>query len=428
MKQSEAVGWKLIVSLVFLALATAGCGKPGSAAKLPPELEAKLAEIKKAGEPVTLVELDAFYPKVLDADNAALLYAQAFQTLTADDLKSPGILDKNQRTLELLREASKKTQSRYPVDLKQGEQASMAHLSKLKDCALLLMMDAIRQTAAGHTGPATDDLVTCLALGRSLELEPTLIGQVTRFRVDQSAVTGLQEMLSLRPFTAADLKRQSSAFAEAEQGSAGTFARGLTGERAMVVSLFLEPAKYTAGAMEMAGKTMSESEVERYRASAKGAEDFGFCLEMMNSGIALAKRQAPDYLDGLGEWKTRSLNAKAKGLAIALALLPSAAVALERDAANLSELRQCQAVLAIEQYRVAHNGALPPSLAALVPRFLSAVPVDPFDGKPIRYKKKAPKGYIVYSVGPDRQDDNGTEMKPNAANEAKADLVLTINR
>jgi hypothetical protein len=39
---------------------------------------------------------------------------------------------------------------------------------------------------------------------------------------------------------------------------------------------------------------------------------------------------------------------------------------------------------------------------------MPSVPADPFDGKPMRYRKLA-KGYVVYSVGPDMKDEGGDE-------------------
>lgn len=49
-------------------------------------------------------------------------------------------------------------------------------------------------------------------------------------------------------------------------------------------------------------------------------------------------------------------------------------------------------------------GKLPENLQALVPEFLPAVPIDPFDGQPFRY---APARRIIYSVGLNGVDDGG---------------------
>jgi len=51
------------------------------------------------------------------------------------------------------------------------------------------------------------------------------------------------------------------------------------------------------------------------------------------------------------------------------------------------------------------NGHLPSSLEELVPRYLSKVPIDPFDGKPLRYSREKK---IIYCVGTDLVDNGGS--------------------
>ena len=72
------------------------------------------------------------------------------------------------------------------------------------------------------------------------------------------------------------------------------------------------------------------------------------------------------------------------------------------------------------------NGRLPDSLDELVPKWLDAVPTDPFDDKPIRYKKLA-KGFVTYSVGPDLKDDGGKERNPKDSN-APYDITFIVAR
>ena len=43
-----------------------------------------------------------------------------------------------------------------------------------------------------------------------------------------------------------------------------------------------------------------------------------------------------------------------------------------------------------------------------MPEYIEAVPLDDFDGQPMRYSK--PKR-VIYSVGEDLQDDGGDEEK-----------------
>ena len=71
--------------------------------------------------------------------------------------------------------------------------------------------------------------------------------------------------------------------------------------------------------------------------------------------------------------------------------------------------------LGIERYRLA-KGALPKVLDDLVPRYIDKVPIDPFDGKRLRYKLTEP-GYIVYSIGEDGTDEGGLERGGGKSND-----------
>ncbi len=68
----------------------------------------------------------------------------------------------------------------------------------------------------------------------------------------------------------------------------------------------------------------------------------------------------------------------------------------------------------------AKRGKPPASLQDLVPEFLSAVPTDPWDGKPLRY---APGK--VWSVGRNGVDDGGTPP-PDPDEDKTGDVVVTI--
>ncbi len=75
-----------------------------------------------------------------------------------------------------------------------------------------------------------------------------------------------------------------------------------------------------------------------------------------------------------------------------------------------AELRATAVVLALRQYQQAEQHS-PQTLQDLVPKYLSEVPVDPFDGKPLRYRVRTDGRWIVYSVGPNQLDENGEQPK-----------------
>ena len=61
--------------------------------------------------------------------------------------------------------------------------------------------------------------------------------------------------------------------------------------------------------------------------------------------------------------------------------------------------------LALENYHDA-RGHYPETLDELMPDELVELPVDPFTGGPLKYRVTS-EGFLVYSVGPNRQDDRG---------------------
>ena len=62
--------------------------------------------------------------------------------------------------------------------------------------------------------------------------------------------------------------------------------------------------------------------------------------------------------------------------------------------------------IALKRYQLRH-GKLPETLNELAPEFFRSVPIDPFDGNPLRYHASADGTYLLYSVGEDGKDDGG---------------------
>ena len=59
--------------------------------------------------------------------------------------------------------------------------------------------------------------------------------------------------------------------------------------------------------------------------------------------------------------------------------------------------------------------SFPDSLNDLVPDYIESVPLEPFDGQQIHYKKLE-KGFVVCSISEDQIDDGGKE-KPKGNNQ-----------
>jgi hypothetical protein len=66
-------------------------------------------------------------------------------------------------------------------------------------------------------------------------------------------------------------------------------------------------------------------------------------------------------------------------------------------------IRMTRVLLAVRLYWLDH-GKLPVTLDDLVPGYLKSVPLDAYDGKPLRY---SPANKVIYSVGKELMDKGG---------------------
>jgi hypothetical protein len=98
---------------------------------------------------------------------------------------------------------------------------------------------------------------------------------------------------------------------------------------------------------------------------------------------------------------------------------------VELDLRLRAHLDLAKAALAIERHRLA-GGKVPERLEELVPRYLPAVPSDPFDGNPLRYRRTEP-GYCLYSISEDGQDNGGKE-KTDVPSGAPYDWCFIVAR
>ena len=91
----------------------------------------------------------------------------------------------------------------------------------------------------------------------------------------------------------------------------------------------------------------------------------------------------------------------------------------------IAKQRSLRAAIAVERFKLAHDGGKPSALSELVPQYLAAVPLDPFDESELKYRRedffdvkpdpKAPEkiveqvisGYQIYSVSIDKTDNEG---------------------
>jgi hypothetical protein len=132
----------------------------------------------------------------------------------------------------------------------------------------------------------------------------------------------------------------------------------------------------------------------------------------------------PDFDSSRRGVASMILSGNAVGQILYYMAMPGVIPSLAKKSQGDVQLQATRIILALRAYELTH-GNLPTDLSALVPEFLDVVPVDDFDGQPLRYSAERK---IVYSVGRNLKDDGGddhTSEKDSSRNHL--DLVFKFD-
>jgi hypothetical protein len=157
-------------------------------------------------------------------------------------------------------------------------------------------------------------------------------------------------------------------------------------------------------------------------------QDEKFYLDAMQSAIDESDHPFPQCLSQYSTMYETAMEGHKRGYILGPGILNGLRNIFPKEAETVSRIHVTMAALAVERFRLA-QAQLPESLNELVPQFLSAVPIDPFDGQPLRYHRLI-KGYLIYSVGADGHDDGGCEKPANwkSTDKTSYDITFTIER
>jgi hypothetical protein len=397
-------------------------------------VEERIRALRAAGYPTTFAEL-AEYTKLSEGvQNAADVYEQAFAAYVrpVDEVNVPPglgqakrpdrgvplpppmatavskLLASNQKCLALLHDAGSITECRYDDDYTQ----MTATLPGCRHCGQLLSVAAIYHASRGDAEAAVTCVRDGLRLSDSLHREPTLTGYLLHLALVALNVSRLERSLSLTAFTDLQLQEVHEALAR----TAGTLdlAEALVAKRCSMIEMCRDPTRLGPSPQVPRVHMLPGLRV--------------MCLEDILDFMA-------DYLEAAGQpprerlVRCREIEARIDQLsfwqAMTKTLMSAWTWIVQRDLWTRAYLDLANTALAVERYRLA-TGKVPQQLEELVPQYLAQVPIDPFDGQPIRYRP-GPPGYLLYSVGEDGQDNGGRERDEKDDN-APYDLCFIVTR
>jgi hypothetical protein len=185
----------------------------------------------------------------------------------------------------------------------------------------------------------------------------------------------------------------------------------LRGDRALNHEYMHALKSRRATLSQVAGSTGGEKFVTDLASPSLAQGSHGRVLRLMTEAVETAKLPPERQAEPAKELEAKLTRARVDHDVVIPLVIPSLQKIGESSRRLQAYLRCAIAGVAAERYRRDH-GRWPAALGALTPDYLGAVPADPFDGQPLRYKRLA-DGLVVYSVGPDKEDNGGAMNRHN---------------
>jgi hypothetical protein len=412
------------------------------------EIESRLDAIRAAGEPVSLADYAKLFPDPPPEHDASRLLAEVFSRISIpkptpqvpffSDAKSligsgpmsevmkagiQRLLETNQSALSAVREIEIKN-----AWFKSGFSGGITNLSapsirKLTPLVRLLCLSAIYEAETGRTHEAVRSIELSFQAGRTLRSD-TFVHHFMRRSHETLSCAALERVCNRTSLDETFLCSISELLKdEASDGLRGV----LLNERCLTIELF--GLFRTTMTQIVKNTSLPLRPVAGYCAGKLfRMEDFLLGLHYGGQIINGTRFPFQQRLSMANDIKAQWNQSKSKSGAFSqMAVSGDWTRMILIDADVIAKLRTARTALAIERWRLAHEGRPPESLAQLVPDFLPDVPMDPFDEQPLRYRK-LDRGHVVYSVGPDFTDDGGLEKPANATESTAYDITFTVER
>jgi hypothetical protein len=283
----------------------------------------------------------------------------------------------------------------------------------------------LQADAANHTDDTSAELAllsvkSSFALSRSLAKEPLVRSHLACIESQKIAVSSLQHTVNKTSLTEEQLTGLATTLEKADDQHG--LARAFIGQRCIGIYSFdrlrdtTDLTALPAGRSRPLGQRLLINTVLFFSSPQYLYDTCGFLqwdelhyLQLMDRYIQTAQTDFPERLAAAQELR-QSIEQHDRLHALSHGWLRgmNGSRVIVKDAIATARLRSARIVIAIEQFRISHDHQLPQTLAELTPFGSSGVPIDPFDGQPLRYKKLT-SGYVVYSIG-EKGDGNGSRQ------------------
>jgi hypothetical protein len=372
-------------------------------------------------------------PVVPDSQNAAPLYRQAFAALDADaalksdespltkattiDVANPAVTDllaRHAATLDLIRRAADRDTCRFQRDwTRPSIDMLLPELQSLRAVARLLALKTRREVADGNATDALHDVARIQRIGRHSASEPLLISSLVGLAIDALALETFAQVLPT--LGKSDLAALDSSDIRDLVTTPPAMASHYYGEEAFGLSTFADMTDSrfgVANALEMFANQPQRPFLSRilpltllYRVFFLEADLTGYRSIMRKYQQLAAGSEPYPEVKKKTDAMEKELWDRSPGMMTSL-IMPALGGVFRAQAQALARQRAASALVAATRQRL-ETETTPTTFEELSTKLVPPASRDPFTADRPLVMKQTDDALLVYSVGPDGEDDGG---------------------
>jgi hypothetical protein len=356
-------------------------------------------------------------------------------------LQPPELLNARQvqyLTDELERAEQALTEARRLVDWPRGHfpvtwtpdwgSTKLGHLMDVRDVTGLLRYDALLQAHEENLSGALSSCRSAFNASRCIGAEPRFMAMVMRVSQCGAVIAVTERVLAQGVAREEDL---ASLQALLEEGATQPlFLIGVRGERAGLqrfaeaIESGIVPTPDLNALRQLSGDPSLAEQGDwlmNWRLGVRRRHHLATLFRCRTQLVEIAKLAEPEQAAAFAGWKAKwGCRAGAEPVTLVEVVVYTTDKFDCYCRRTQARFRCASSAVAAERFRL-KQGRWPQGLAELCPGFLKDVPVDPFDGKPLRFRP-LDDGVLIYSVGADGIDNGGNVQRQKSPDEPGMDI------
>jgi competence protein ComGC len=377
-----------------------------------PNSAAQIEKIHALHRKSPLLEPPAFdseaNTKILNCRNSHLNVELTQMLRTALDKLDPAVLLEARKLKDM-------PNGRFAIEpVENPSAATIGHRISVRGAFQLLHRDAMMRGQEKDFDGAIESCQAMVNAARSLRENPTLIAQFIRLTGYACALEMIERTLGQGEASEQSLKNLQELL-EIEAAEDGLY-QAMRGERAIGHQLYLSArgGKITISEIDAAWRgSWAKPGITEWLLDAfpgfllSGYPDY---LRLMNEHIEMAKLKDAERAEAFSKLDEKMRSDRTS--MVARIFTPMMFKTIDVSLRSHAMLRCSIVAVAAERYRLKHD-RWPSGMKELIHEgLLKEEYADPYDGKPLRWKR-TPTGLIIYSINKDKIDDGGKLVREN---------------